>query len=66
MLHLNVHLICLLAWHKFYNSISMLVWCMLVVGLNDEMKTSMHRISSDFTSKYFQSGIKLTMVLRKV
>ena len=23
------------------------------VGLNDEMKTSMHRISSDFTSKYF-------------
>ena len=33
--------------------ISMLVWCMLVVDLNDEMQTSMHRISSDFTSKYF-------------
>jgi hypothetical protein len=29
MLHLNVHYICLLAWHKFYNSLSMLVRCML-------------------------------------
>jgi len=35
---LNVHFIYLLAWYKFLISISMLVWCMLVVGLNVEMK----------------------------
>ena len=38
MLHLNGHFTYLLAWHKSLISISMLVWCMLVVGLNVEMK----------------------------
>ena len=38
MLHLNVRFIYLLAWHKFQISISMLVWCMLVICLIDEMK----------------------------
>ena len=38
------------AFHMFacmaqvLNSIYMLVWCMLVIGLNDERETSMHRI----------------------
>ena len=38
MMHLNEHFIYLLACYKFLISIPMLVWCMLVIGLNDEMK----------------------------
>ena len=34
----------------------MLVWCMLVVGLNDKMKTSMHRVSNDFISKWYRAN----------
>ena len=29
---------------------------MLVIGLNDEMKTSMHRLSSDFISKWYRAN----------
>jgi hypothetical protein len=36
------------------NSIYILEWCMLVVGLNDEMKTSMHRIIVSYTLLIFK------------
>ena len=46
-----LHYICLLGWHKFLNSISMRVWCMLVVGLNDEMNNQHAQVIQCF---YFQ------------
>jgi hypothetical protein len=39
LINLYVALHCLLAWHKFFkNLLSMLVCCMLVIELFDEMK----------------------------
>ena len=46
MLHLNVHYICLLAWHKFLNSnIHACVVYARLQKMIDVMKTSMHRIA---------------------
>ena len=55
------------AFHMFacmayvLNLKSMLVWCMLVVRLNDEMKSL-----DKFHFQIFLSGIELTMMLRMV
>ena len=48
MMHLNEHFIYLLAWYKFLILISMLVWCMLIICLNDE--SNVDSIKSQFIS----------------
>ena len=41
----------------------MLVWCMLVVGLYDEIKTSMHRQYLDMTCFAFTGGARTLLIM---